>query len=450
MILQEYFNTKKYTNYTRNQQIFREDSSGVFYREVASRVKLELMGAGAVVSGDSVLAGYDTQPIYSPIASLIVPSTLLSSATSTYISYATGGTILFNGEKDGYLEMKVKEILREQSVGGSVLIKKIEADGDLLLNIYSPLSYFTEYDDLIQDHVKRYTIFNKVNENDEETVYIMEIHENNFIKYQYVSYSKETGSSTYLDTELDGYATDVDPDTGKVYSYELLTSPIVTEVQNVTFDGGSDYTEDNVALLRELVVTNTINSQTFDKISNPLLAMPEEALEYDENGNAKVNLSNRVVIIRDKANMPQQVSLESRIEQSQIHKQNIEDNIYSSLAINRSSLGLTDLSQLSGEALRRMMSSTISRVEEKRQEIVKAFDYLLGIEVVFDEVIQPTFEETVNTVSKAVTDGVMSQKKGVTLVSGEEDYEQLLKEQSDRMADYGFMGTTTPADESQG
>ncbi|MCK5743964.1 MAG: phage portal protein, partial [Caldisericia bacterium] len=407
-----------------------------------SRVRLELMGSGAVVSGGSVLTGFsDGKASFSPISSLVVPSTLLSATTSAYISYGTSGVILFNEEEDDYLTAKIKEILKVQSVGGSALIKKIESEGSTYLNIYTPLSYFSEYDEFIQDKIESHNIFNKVADDEDVTIYLIETHIGSLIEYRYVNISKETGKRSYIDTVIDHLSQAVGED-DIIYSFEALTEQIVTEIKNICFNGESDYSDDNVSLLRELVVTNTINSQTFDKISNPLLALPEEALEYDMNGDAKVNLQDRVVIIRDGGMKPEQIKLESKIEQAQIHKQNIEDNIFSSLAINKTALGLTDVSQLSGEALRRMMSATIARVEEKRGEVAKGISFLYDdIEIEFSEVVMPSFDEQVTGVEKAVTAGVMSQEKGTTLVSGEDDWKKI---QSEKQADdyQGFKKET--------
>jgi len=428
MDLFDYMGTRKYQTYFRNEQIFKEESSGVFYRDVISRVKLELMGSGAVVSGDNVLAGFNnSKASYSPISSLIVPSTLLSSSTSTFITYSTNGEILFDGVENDYLKMKIKEMIKIQSIGGSVLVKNVEHNGINYLNLYTPLSYFVIYNEFIQDLIDSYNIFNLIKESENLDVYLIETHVTGRVEYRKLKLDKESKSKEYINCIVDGLSQGMD-DNGVIFSYELLSVPIVTEVQNVCFGGESDYTEDNVALQRELVVTNTINSQTFDKISNPLLALPEEALEYDSNGNAKVNLTERVIIIRDGGNKPEQIKLESKIEQAQIHKGNIEDNIFSSLGVNKAALGLVDVSQISGESIKRMMSSTIARVEEKRSEAAKAIEFLLGIEVQFSEVILPSFNDKVESVSKAVTAGVMSQEKGTTIVSGADDWKTVQKE----------------------
>jgi len=435
MTLIEYMQTYKYEGYYRNEQIFKEDSTGVFYKDVISRIKLELMGAGAIVQGDNVLTGFsESKASYSPICSLVVPSSLLSATTSAYISYSTAGDILFNGEEDPYLVKKIKEIIKIQSIGGSVLVKKVEGV-ETYLNLYTPLSYFTVMDEFIQDVVESYNIFNKIMDNEGSVVYLIESHIEGMIMYRYLKVDKESQEQQYMDTVIEGMSTAIGEDL-LMYSFELINDPIVYEVENICFGGESDYTKDNIARLKELVVTDTINSQTFDKISNPLLALPEEALEYDLNGNAKINLQDRVIIIREGGNKPEQIKLESKIEQAQIHKGNIENGIFSSLAINKTALGLTDVSQLSGEALRRMMSATIARVEEKRTEVAGAIYYLLDKKVSYSEVIEPSFDEKVTGVEKAVNAGVMSQEMGTSLVSSVEDWEKIKKE---READ-GYRG----------
>ena len=217
-----------------------------------------------------------------------------------------------------------------------------------------------------------------------------------------------------------------------MYAFEMITETVVAEVSNTCFHGGSDYTDDNVLLLENLVVNNTINSQTFDKISNPLLALPEEALEYDANGNAKVDLKDRVIIIRDGGNKPEQISLQSVIEQSQIHKENLDSNIFTSLAMSKTALGLTDVSQLSGEALRRMMNNTIARVEEKRENVSMAFLALLDVAIEFDEVVESSFSETIQAVRQAKDGGFMSVERAVTLIGGTEEELKLIEAETEK------------------
>lgn len=315
-------------------------------------------------------------------------------------------------------------------------MKRVTLDGNEYINIYNALSYFVSPHPYVQDAIESYTIFNKTGDDEESEVYMLETHKGTLIIYRQAEMSKKDDAFKYIDTELPGmqYAQDED---GILYSYITDTSPQVAEVTNTVFDGQSDYTDDNVALLRELVVTNTLNSQTFDKISNPLLALPEEALEYDETGHARVNLQDRVIVIRDGGNKPEQISLESKIEQAQIHKQNIEDQIYASLAINKSSLGISDIGQLSGDALERMMASTISRVEEKRTAVAKAFNALLGVDITFSDVVSKTLGEKATAISKAVNGGFMSIKKAVTLLDGEDDYKEIEREREQLNTGYG-------------
>jgi len=438
MQLFNYFKTKKYQNYQRNKEIFNESSTGVFRSEVTSRVKLEFMGSGAIVQGSSVFSGFaGGQPQYTTIDNLIVPSNILSAAASAYITYATGGTVLFNGKGDAYLLSKVKQALKEQSIGGSCLLRRAEDGGRTYINIYNAQSYFVEYDEFIQDKVKSYNIFNVVDENEESKTYRVESHTEGMIAYRDIVVNKKEGGITYIDTDIQGLQQAEDEN--GIYSIEFTEGLSVAEVQNTVFNGESDFTDDNVALLRELVVANTIASQTFDKIANPLLALPEEALEYDENGNAKVNLRDRVVVIRDGGNKPEQISLESKIEQTQVARENHINDIYSSLAVNKVALGITDISQLSAIALKRMMASTISRVEEKRQEVAKAFNELLDIEITFDAIVIETLEEKMAGVKPAIDAGVMSTEKGASVIGNEEDIPTIKAEREAILTTYdGF------------
>jgi hypothetical protein len=459
MTLFDYMKTPKYINYIRNREIYEERSAGIFRATVNSRIKLELMGSGAIVQNDTVLSGVSGgSGVYSNIGDLIVPSNLLSAITSTYISYATNGRVLF-GQKDKekeeneYMLQKVKTAIKEQSIGGSCLLKVVEKDGQPYINIFNVISYFAVEDEDVQDLNSAYVIFNLVEEEDNKETYLLERHEDKLVTYRYITKITEEDGVTvkYIDCIIEGL-TEAEDENGIKYSFEQLEKPVVSEVTNLVFSGESDYTDDNIALLREIVVTNTINSQTFDKISNPLLALPEESLEYDEQGNAKVNLTDRVVIIRNTEGggsaKPEQISLESRIEQSDQHRTNLEGQIFSSLAVNTIALGISgDSGSISGIAIERMLSNTSARVEEKRKNVAKAFDKLADVVIDFSDPIGEDFKEEVTTTKTAVDGGFMSIKQACIEIGNEEDYAQIIKENKALLTgDYEGFNT----DESEG
>ncbi len=448
MTIFEYMTTPKYRNYVRNREIFEERSAGIFRATVNSRIKLELMGSGAIVQNDTVFSGFNgSTTSYSNIGDLIVPSNLLSSITSTYISYSTNGRVLFGaGEKEKteneYMLQKVKTAIKEQSVGGSCLLKIVEKDGQPYINIFNAISYFAVEDEEVQDLNSAYVIFNIVEESEGSETYLLERHEDTLVTYRYIKRLKTDDGVVvrYEDCIMPNLAQDED-ENGVIYSYEVLAKPVISEVINLVFSGESDYTDDNIALLREIVVTNTINSQTFDKISNPLLAIPEEALEYDQNGTAKVNLQDRVIIIRDGGSKPEQISLESRIEQSDQHRVNLEGQIFSSLAVNTIALGISDGTggNISGEALSRILENTSSRVIEKRDNVAKAFKQLADIVMEFSDPIGSEYKTEVETTKMAVDGGFMSVKQACVEIGNDEDYEQIQKEQKEMMGTYqGF------------
>ncbi len=448
MELFAYLETEKYKNYTRNKEIFDEKSAGVFRTTVNSRIKLELMGSGALVSGSTVFSGYDGKQASSfNIGDLVVPSNILSAITSTYISYAVNGRVVFGESESEYMLQKVKTLIKEQSIGGSALMKVVEDNGQPYINIYNAISYFTIEDEFIQDKKKAYVIFNVIEENGEDVTYMLETHEGATVTY---SVLKQTVSEENNEREVKREFVDCiiegmqqkDGENGAIVSYEELSKPAVAEVVNLVFSGLSDYTDDNIALLRELVVLNTINSQTFDKIANPLLALPEEALEYDEAGNAKVSLQDRVIIIRDGGNKPEQISLESRIEQTDQHRENLANQIFSSLAVNTIALGTGGDGALSGIAIERMLENTSSRVIEKRTNVSKAFKELLDIDIEFSDPIGDNYKEEVQTAKTAVDGGFMSIKKACIEIGNEDDYTQIQKENKEALGLYeGFDDT---------
>jgi len=434
MHLFKYMLSSKYKNYIRNKEIFDEKSSGIFRATVNSRIKLELMGSGAIVSSNNVMTGFDGGGAsYSSIDDLIVPSNLLSSVTSTYISFSTTGRVTFDGNESEYMLQKVKLAIKEQSIGGSCLLKLVEKDGQPYINIYNAISYYAIDNDYIQDIKDGFVIFNLIEETDSKEVYLLETHLDNEIVYSKISKERVEENNeikvrySYLDCAIEGML-QKEGENSVIVSYEAINKPVVAEVVNLVFSGNSDYTDDNVALLREIVVTNTINSQTFDKISNPLLALPEEALEYDDNGTAKVNLQDRVIIIREGGSKPEQIALESRIEQSDQHRANLEQQIFSSLAVNPIALGVGGNGTLSGEAIKRMLENTSARVIEKRNNVAKAFEGLTGTAIEFSDPIGSDKTVEFTTTKLAVDGGFMSVKQACEEIGNADDYEQIQKE----------------------
>jgi len=457
----DYMNTPKYKNYTRNREIFEERSAGIFRSSVKARVKLELMGAGAIVRNDQVFAGWGgSSAEYANIDDLIVPNNLLSAITSTYISFATTGKPMFDtgvggAKESAYLLGKVKTAIKEQSIGGSCLLKVVEHEGQPYINIFNAISYYAVKDDNIQDINKAYVIFTKESSSDGVDIYLTERHEGTTVTYRRVKRKKDSSAQngvgytySFIDTELEGMTVKED-ENGYKYSVETLKKPAVAEVSNETFSGSSDYTDDNIALMRELVVLATINSQTFDKIANPLISVPEDAIELDENGIAKLNLQDRTIIVGTShtgaTGKVEQISLESKIDQTQKHKENLEGQIFSSLAVNTIALGIGG-GNLSGIALQFMLGNVSTRVIEKRNSVAKALKEVANITAVFDDPIPEDLKEKVATVKTAVDGGFMSTKEACNRIGNQADYAQIIKEREAELGGgyTGFDDVTDP------
>ena len=113
--------------------------------------------------------------------------------------------------------------------------------------------------------------------------------------------------------------------------------------------------------------------------------------------------------------------------------------------MSKTALGLNDVSGLSGEALRRQMTATISRVEEKRNSVVLAFQTLLDIEIMFDEIVQSSFSETVNAAKTARDAGIMSIDRAVLLIGG--DDEEIKKLEAEEVTEVNNFGGLVSGEE---
>lgn len=93
------------------------------------------------------------------------------------------------------------------------------------------------------------------------------------------------------------------------------------------------------------------------------------------------------------------------------------------------------------------MNNTISRVQEKRDNVAMAFEKLLGIEITFDEVVQSSFSETVATVRQAVDGNFMSKNRAVTLIGGDAEELKLIESETEtEMNNFGgFVNETNLA-----
>ena len=227
--------------------------------------------------------------------------------------------------------------------------------------------------------------------------------------------------------------------------YKLLHKGMqVVEVRNIF--GRSDYTEDLIKINRELVIGETLTSQAFDKVANPLLQIPDGAVEYDDNGDLTVKLQDRTIIVEAEDEEVKQVQLETKTSEWNLHRQNLIEQVYQQTGTNEQVFGLNkNGSSASGEAKRRDLERAISSVLSKRDKALVGLEKMLkwGYRKVFGkeiellltgkDILSLSFLEKIDIVSKGIASGVMSMETAIKFLnmtnSGYEDEIQKIKKE---------------------
>lgn len=372
---QKHIKSDEYLNYERNKKLFKGQSVEVFYADVVKRVKLEYMGV--INTGNKYLEltrnGNILTRTYRPFKDLVVGNNILGAVTKLYAELASSAEPVVEIEEEQKiifdeidLQEKVAEAVAIQSYGGKFLFKGFIADEKFYINIVELHQYFPLPSILNNDTNEGYVVYQLDSKKKEM---LAEIYREGKTEYRKFSVGKNEMTELPYDTDLSEYGAKQDG-LGWIIEYNGWQ---VVEVHNLF--RRSDYVEDLVILNRELVVGDTLTSQAFDKVANPLLQVPEGALEYNENGDLEIKLEDRVVIVDPEDKDLKQVDLNTKTEEWKSHRTNILEQIYQNTGTNEQAFGLNkNGSAASGEAKRRDMERTISTVVAKRDKV------LLGLE----------------------------------------------------------------------
>ena len=192
----------------------------------------------------------------------------------------------------------------------------------------------------------------------------------------------------------------------------------------------SDYVEDLVILNRELVVGDTLTSQAFDKVANPLLQVPEGALEYDEEGNLTVKINDRVIIVDPEDKDLKQVELKTKTEEWKTHRTGIVEQIYIATGTNEQAFGLNkNGTAASGEAKRRDLERIISTVITKRDRVFSGFEKIIkwGYSIIYNGELDITISgkdilslgvgEKIIIAAQGITSGILSVESAIRYVN---------------------------------
>ena len=357
---------------------------------------------------------------------LIVGNNILGSITKLYAELASNSepTINLEEEKKNILEKidlqdKTSEAVAIQSYGGKLLLKGFIVDNSLYLDIIAPHQYFVVPSILSEEIIEKYVIFNE-----EKRTLKAEIYSEGCTEYRMYKIEGQKFEEVDYGNDLSQYGATKD---GKGWK-KVYKGWQVVEVHNLF--KRSDYVEDLVILNRELVVGDTLTSQAFDKVANPLLQVPEGALEYDEEGNLTVKINDRVIIVDPEDKDLKQVELKTKTEEWKTHRTGIIEQIYIATGTNEQAFGLNkNGTPASGEAKRRDLERIISTVITKRDRVFAGFEKIIkwGYSAIYNDELDITISgkdilslgvgEKIIIAAQGITSGILSIESAIKYVN---------------------------------
>ena len=357
---------------------------------------------------------------------LIVGNNILGSITKLYAELASNSepTVNLEDEKKDILEKidlqdKTSEAVAIQSYGGKLLLKGFIVDNSLYLDIVAPHQYFTVPSILSEEIIDKYVIFTE-----EKRTLKAEIYSEGCTEYRMYKIGGQNFEEIDYEVDLTQYGATKD---GKGWK-KVYKGWQVVEIHNLF--KRSDYVEDLVILNRELVVGDTLTSQAFDKVANPLLQVPEGALEYDEEGNLTVKINDRVIIVDPEDKDLKQVELKTKTEEWKTHRTGIVEQIYIATGTNEQAFGLNkNGTAASGEAKRRDLERIISTVITKRDRVFSGFEKIVkwGYSIIHNSELDITISgkdilslgvgEKIIIAVQGITSGILSIESAIKYVN---------------------------------
>ena len=371
----DYIQTDIHKNCEKYRKLSDGKSADVFFTDVRARVNLEYMG---IVDKQGYMKSYsiNNNSLTSnskgcSLKDLVVGNGLLQATTRLYAEYATSKKLVTNQKdfeliKDFDLDDLLGKTMVIQSWAGRLLLKGVTELEKFSFYPVTPKDYFPIRNEYNPKLIDGYVIYNLSADDKNKNTLICEIYELDSIEYRAYKITDNSITETNYPFNL--------TDNGMVknglgYRDKQAQGWAVVEVENIF--GKSDYNDDLVGNVRELVIGDTLTSQAFQKVANPLLQVPDSVIEVDKNGRSTVRLDGRVIIVNKDDKEVKQVQLETKTQEWKLHKEDIKNDIYKQLGVNDLAFGI-DLggSISSGEAKRRSLERTIATVESKRTKCI--------------------------------------------------------------------------------
>lgn len=442
----EYLLTDIYKNCDKYRKLSDGKSADVFFSDVKTRVNLEYMG---IVNKQGYMNTYSmsngslvSDSKSCSLKDLVVGNGILQATTRLYAEYATSKNLVTNQKdfdliKDFDLDDLLAKTMVIQSWAGKLLLKGVTQLDRFSFYTITPKDYFPIRNEYNPKLIDGYVIYNLSKNDKENKTLICEIYELDSIEYRAYKITDNSISEINYPFNLSNNGMVID---GLGYKDNQAKGWAVVEIENIF--GKSDYNDDLVANVRELVIGNTLTSQAFQKVANPLLQVPDSVVEVDTNGRSTVRLDGRVIVVSKDDKEVKQVQLETKTQEWKLHKEDIKNDIYKQLGVNDLAFGI-DLggSIASGEAKRRSLERTIATVESKRSKCItgiknivlwgyrklKGMDIDLQIEA--QDILSLSLTEKMAIVVQGIQNNLMSLETAIKFLGilGKDTNEELTK-----------------------
>ena len=422
----DYIQTDIHRNCEKYRKLSDGKSADVFFADVRARVNLEYMG---IVDNKGYMKSYyidnfkslKTNSTGYRLKDLVVGNGLLQATTRLYAEYATSKNLVTNQKdfeliKDFDLDDLLAKTMVIQSWAGKLLLKGVTQLDKFSFYTVTPKDYFPIRNEYNPKLIDGYVIYNLSQDDKTKKTLICEIYELDSIEYRAFKITdKNIQELPYpYDLKINGMIPD-----GLGYRDKQAQGWAVVEIENIF--GTSDYNDDLVGNVRELVIGDTLTSQAFQKVANPLLQVPDSVIEVDTNGRSTVRLDGRVIVLNKDDKDVKQVQLETKTQEWKLHKEDIKNDIYKQLGVNDLAFGI-DLggSIASGEAKRRSLERTIATVESKRSKCIAGIKNIIlwgykklkgeeiDLQIEAQDILSLSLTEKMDIVVQGIQNNVMS------------------------------------------
>ena len=440
----EYIQTDIHKNCEKYRKLSDGKSADVFFADVKARVNLEYMG---IVDQQGYMKSYsiNNNSLISKskgcsLKDLVVGNGLLQATTRLYAEYATSKKLVTNQKdfeliKDFDLDDLLGKAMVIQSWAGRLLLKGVTELEKFSFYPVTPKDYFPIRNEYNPKLIDGYVIYNLSADDKNKNTLICEIYELDSIEYRAFKITDNSISEKPYPYDLtkNGMIED-----GLGYKDNKAQGWAVVEIENIF--GKSDYNDDLVGNVRELVIGDTLTSQAFQKVANPLLQVPDSVIEIDTNGRSTVKLDGRVIIVNKDDKEVKQVQLETKTQEWKLQRENFQNDAYKQLGVNDLAFGI-DLggSISSGEAKRRSLERIIATVESKRSKCITGIKNIIlwgykkikgqeiDLQIEAQDILSLSLTEKMSIVVQGIQNNVMSLETAIKFLGllGEKPDEEI-------------------------